>query len=377
MQIQEIVDYCEELVPKWQGEMKSGSSRHVGIKCEGRSAPLRQRKEDVDWRRTKKTNGQALPQTIELINDLDELILNHNPWSALSEKLKRRVGQSWDTGFSFAADARFALDDDVEKIKEYNDKILRKIEKTSDAKKRKEYEKLLLKVNEQQPIPFIGHPEAKVWVLAMNPAYNPLEWCTFIDCYDDKSENLINSQQGARELPELRMCFKERQMLYAKSLSFSNDESKRFYVLDASMNVFERSGKKDWSGYIWYGRHYLPDKNAYFQGGDKLVIASKELFALEYLPYPSTAFGDNYPVFQHTTFWAKLVKFALHNDKILIVRGRIMELVRGVDPEKFEEARKAGRILKFLNPQQISITRDNVVEYGARKLEEYCGKIEK
>lgn len=330
-------------------------------------------------------NSQVLPQAIELINDLDKLIREHkhNPWTKLSAEMEKMVGQSWDAGFTNDPDVRFALDDDVEKIKEYNNRIQRKIEEATDNKKREKYRKLLLRVDKQQPIPFIGHPEAKVWVLAMNPSFSNLEWCTFIECKNAEAEPGARTH---RELTDVN-CFKIRQELYAKSLNFSNKRNQSFYVLDKSMNVVESDGNQDLSGFLWYGKRYFPrgEGKAFFnciEGCDenRMGIASKHFFALEFLPYPSEEFDsiNNYGELlksPHVKFWEKLVKYALYNDKILIVRGRIMDKVRNVDRAKFEEARRAGRILKFFNSQQISITRDNVVEYGARKLEEYCDKI--
>ncbi|MDO5319376.1 MAG: hypothetical protein Q4G65_12175, partial [bacterium] len=136
-----------------------------------------------------------------------------------------------------------------------------------------------------------------------------------------------------------------------------------------------RQTKKLHGGYNWYGSKLFKgwreeggnvgDPSARFHAAsveERVQVASTQIFDLEYAAYHSIQFTNtnDYEQFVHTAFWRQLVAYALTHDKALIVRGQgLLRRVEGVDPQAFQAACEAGRILSF-SSQSASLSNRNL-----------------
>ncbi|MDO5318045.1 MAG: hypothetical protein Q4G65_05405 [bacterium] len=310
-----------------------------------------------------------------------EDILQKNPWQPLADALRNALskGQDWKSIPMYAKD-------DEKHVADLNLKFRR----GGGRRAKKRYWSCQLRY-EYPPIPFIGTPEADVWLLLMNPGFSPLDYYNFID-REEGCRRMVDRELKEKTVPTEWLKrddvdrFARRRDLYAKSLDFSIVEpSQQFYVLDECMDTIEQVGKKLNGGYNWYGRNLfkgwqdeggnLNDSAAFFKASnqaERLRIASSRIFDLEFAPYHSINFTkpEDYTEFAHTQFWESLVKYALTHGKKLIVRGcNLLKLVESVDVEAFHLAVEERRILRFVSSQNVSLSYRNLVdEHPARVL---------
>lgn len=321
-----------------------------------------------------------------------EDILRKNPWQPLANALRNALskGQSWKSIPMYAKD-------DEKHVARFNDQLQQKRGRRILTAKYVENHKLN---TECPPLPYVGTPTARVWLLLMNPGYSPLDYYNFVD--RDSGRDMIRDSQGQEKAlqeawlnendsPDL---FCQRQNLYVNSLDFNNSPGHEFYVLDKCMDTVRKQGSSLHGGYNWYGQKLfkgwndrkgnVKDRGAYFHATtaeQRLAVASQHVFDLEYAAYHSINFtsAKDYKDFAHTKFWEKLVGYALRTDKILIVRGdELMELVRQVDENAFKTAIAHNRILTFVSGQNVAVSRSNLAipdEYGTSALGQYCATL--
>ena len=345
--------------------------------CARRSAALTHATSNITYMRKSRVVNEESRRCFGIQNklpddykckELDQILLE-NPW--------RKFGEDLEKCRDWSALESFALEEDLAKIEKFN-------LHASQAHR--------LQVEQQQPIPFIGSPEAKVWLLLMNPFFSRTEYYTFIDMKKGFNgvQACLNNGWVLHEEAQTEEAFRRRQKLYASSLGFKNLPSEAFYILDESMRIFDVGS----SGYTWYGKHLMGgewdipttgncgNENAYFHVNheNKMEVASRHLFCLEYIPYPSNNFGNArmHEDFAHAKFWRDLVNYALGHDKILIVRGSVLEVLKNNSIETlYGQAVREGRVLSFKNEQNISISRANImsVDGNVRAIDAYCESL--
>ena len=293
------------------------------------------------------------------------LLLEQNPWRGLAARLRQET--DW-TRVNMVADG------DENCITAFNERLQRRGGRNAAEK---EWNCRLR--TECPPIPFIGNPQAGVWLLLMNPGFSPLDYYNFVDRDEGRREMSDPRWEGKAiplELlkPDSDARFAARRELYVNSLDFSVEAGHEFYVLLNSMDTV-RQTKKLHGGYNWYGSKLFKgwreeggnvgDPSARFHAAsveERVRVASTQIFDLEYAAYHSVKFTNtnDYAQFKHTAFWEQLVAYALTHGKTLIVRGKdLLRRVEGVNPQAFQAACEAGRILRF-SGQNASLSNRNL-----------------
>lgn len=321
-----------------------------------------------------------------------EGILRENPWKTLADALRNALskGQDWKSIPMYAKG-------DEEHVAQFNKQLQQKRRKRNSSEKYVENHKLH---TECPPLPYVGTPTARVWLLLMNPGYSPLDYYNLVD--RDAGRDMIRAskdqeksvQEAWLKDEDSLVLFRRRQELFSNSLDFKNPKGLEFYVLDKCMDTVRKQGSSLHGGYNWYGQKLfkgwndrkgnVKDRVAYFHvttAEQRLAVASRHVFDLEYAAYHSINFtsAKDYTDFAHTEFWKKLVGYALRSDRILIVRGdELMELVRQVDEDAFKTAIAHNRILTFVSGQNVTVSRSNLAipdEYGTSALGQYCATL--
>lgn len=263
-----------------------------------------------------------------------EDMLKNNPWN------KAEI-EAWKAILKTGQSGEFILKEDVDIIASYN----RKCKNEGEL-----IQTYLL------PQPFIGNPEAPIWILTLNPGY-----CE-IDLYDmlGKKEEIKDWLEKEKVETESKESLKKRQELLLKQLRF--EESRSFYVLDDCFNTLkEHAGNKSFGGYEWWKKHLLGTKNSkLFCKGEKKMLS--KFFALEFFPYHSRNFSKKLSKIEvaHSKFWKELVSYALKRGKLLICRNEkiIKEIQKFPDFEKNKD-----NVLRF-SSQRIFLSNGNLIPLG-------------
>jgi len=186
------------------------------------------------------------------------------------------------------------------------------------------------------PQPYIGDPNADIWLLLMNPSYST------VDIFD-----LADEQKGINLTPNVvfnKGHFSNRIELLEAQYSFEFPQAgqkfdvPRFYVLDKNFRtVNQHDGRKPLGSYEWW-YEYLVKRNICGNTTKNL----SNFFVLESFPYHSKSFDGNtikpwIHSKSHFLFWVKMVAYALANKRILLCRG--MEIAKRVH----DIAEKIGR----------------------------------
>ena len=193
------------------------------------------------------------------------------------------------------------------------------------------------------PQPFIGMPTAGIWLLLKNPGFSE------IDLYDywgtmSQNNSVIRKIQSEREVQLLQ----DRRERLLSQYSFSQESGCEFYLLDDSFKTCSVSGK---GGFGWYSRYLFPKGGllsrycASDRDEDKLAFCSRNIFVLDYHPYHSENYCEEYADILKDNYWDKLVEHALINNKLLVFWGsKILSKVKTQFEELYNNAVEAGRI---------------------------------
>lgn len=281
-------------------------------------------------------------------NELLELLRNDenfNPWLAASRE--------WLSG----GDAYY-LKSDFDALNVYETKINGKTN----------YDELRFHTD-ILPQPFIGNPSAPVWILLKNPGYSSA------DIYDLKDINEgINAvrSKGGREEQILHIdgmddneALQKRKTMVINQLGFKFEDDSDFYILRPEFNTMPKR-KKVLGGYNWYER-YLCSRTGFLREHENdISFLSQKIFILDYIPYHSKKFcHPRGVVFQHQRLWENLVKHAIENNKVLVVRGNYLlnKVHQSIGDNHYQTACAESRIFKF-NGRSASFTRNNISNCG-------------
>ena len=225
---------------------------------------------------------------------------------------------------------KFVLDQ--EKVDEYESRI-------GALKNEDEIENFRLRL-ELLPQPFIGSPEANVWLLLKNPGYSE------IDYYDHLGSMTVLSNQPAQQCD--KESLKQRQDLMLAQYTFKQDSGKQFYLLNEVFHTSTISGK---GGYGWYSRYLFPRDGLFCNfcssnsAADRLRFCSQNLFVLDYHPYHSESYCEEFSDILKDEYWDRLIEHALSNKKLLVFWGsKVLGRVKKKFEELYDKAVSEGRV---------------------------------
>lgn len=264
-----------------------------------------------------------------------------NPWLKASRKWRN------------SSCGLYCLEGDANRIKCYHAAL------SGDVKKEDRSEKELELHLDLLPQPFVGTPDAGIWLMLKNPGWS--KW----DEYDDhmgstgKTEELREWKSGAEEKEMLQ----KRRVLTFKQYEFALQGEDRFYVLNDAFRT-KRDGVGKCEGvYRWYTKQLFPN-NGLFCGIDPnryCSWCSENLFVLDYFPYHSAKFYDKGADCLKQDYWERLVEHGLTNHKLMVFWGsKILNRVKDQFEEGYAEAAKSGRIA-ILRGQRAVLKEWNLV----------------
>lgn len=294
-----------------------------------------------------------------------EDILKNNPWNVAEI-------DAWQATLNAGKSGEFILKADADVIASYN----RKCKKEGD-----------LIQTHLLPQPFIGNPEAPIWILTQNPGYSEIDlydmlgekaeiddWLTKekIDILEeteseDSPEGTENedspegteSEDSPKET-ESKSPLENRQELLLKQLRFEAPRS--FYVLDNCFKTIKKhAGNKSFGGYEWWNKRLL---QCDLCNGNKDMLS--KFFVLEFFPYHSRNFSETLSKTEvaHSKFWKELVSYALDQKKLLLCRGK----------KVFEEIKKLPNaqncmenILFFISVQNVAVSSNNLISWSEQE----------
>ena len=301
-------------------------------------------------------NAQEREQVFQTKETELEAILKNNSWNEAELK-------AWKATLNAGKSGEFILKADVDVIASYNRKC-----KNEGVR----IQTRLL------PQPFIGNPEAPIWILTLNPGYSE------IDLYDMLGEKKEIKAWLTKEKVEIspetedKKSLEKRQELLLNQLRFKEPS---FYVLDKCFNTLkEHAGNKSFGGYEWWKKHLLGTENKnskHFCKGEKKMLS--KFFALEFFPYHSRNFSKELSKTEvaHSKFWEELISYALKRGKLLVCRNeKIIEKIQKI-PD-FEK--KKDNVLRF-SSRRVFLSNGNLIplgDYASERKEdvkEYAAKL--
>ena len=190
------------------------------------------------------------------------------------------------------------------------------------------------------PQPFIGTPEANIWLLLKNPGFSE------IDLYDCWGDNVPGCR--AMRADRVSEALLQRQRLMISQYRFAQEKGKEFYLLDESFHTSAICGK---GGYGWYSRYLFPKDGlltkycASESPGDRLMFCSRNIFVLDYHPYHSEKYCDDGADILKENYWDQLVAHGLVNNKLLVFWGsKILGKVKAQFKELYDQAVEQERV---------------------------------
>ena len=214
------------------------------------------------------------------------------------------------------------------------------------------------------PQPYIGYPDASIWLLLKNPSYSPVDVAEITGVIPENLVELIDQQSltyinfGEKTSPQNRLN------LIMAQLSFKQESS--FYPFKEDFNVWDHNGGSPQGSYRWWSKYLL---NSNICGGkpDKL----NNFFVLESFPYHSQKFGTIKPWIHsklHFWFWVSMVAYALRNNIILLCRGMdIASRAAAIANEIDKHSAKSNQIFVGQSSESFPISTDNFISYEAEK----------
>lgn len=230
------------------------------------------------------------------------------------------------------------------------------------------------------PQPYIGNPEAPIWILMLNPGYGHLEYWETADVREipenDEIRRIINEdlQQNKTKFERFELVkkddenLKKRRVYLQKQLSFFKDENYKpvFYPLEEEFNIWKHDRKTLNGCYEWWLQKLLGrnKKNAVVCKGDRKRL--NKFFNIEFFPYHSIHFDvtlademkkDGGLAHKHHVFWQEMIKYAVNAGKILILRGAKEEKNKFGVTKKFN---MLDQVCKAAGDEAIYKNKDNI-----------------
>lgn len=265
-----------------------------------------------------------------------EKILENSPWN------KTEI-ENWRNILNAGQFGEFILKADAEAIATYN--------QTCSEEYRIQTNLL--------PQPFIGTPEAPIWILNQNPGYCEIDHYDMLGEKTEIQEWMNKNNITLRPETEDEYSLKKRQKMILDQLTFETPID--FYILDDDFDTIEYEGQKLFGGYNWWNKKLLQENLC---NGDKKMLSN--FFVLEFFPYHSEKFGQKLSNTEvvHSKVWKELVSYALKSKKLLICRGE--KIIKEI--QTFPDfAGNSKRVLRFSSPQNVTVSKNNLIS-----LEDYA-----
>ena len=197
------------------------------------------------------------------------------------------------------------------------------------------------------PQPFIGNPEAKIWILNINPGFCMMDY--FDNLTIDKSDycgkmveeankkdkealNIIRNEMPNDDNERTRLEMRQKSAL--NQLTFC--EKSFFFLKDCFKHDRLINRQKIFCGYEWWRRMLFGNgkKHKFIgnmnrrEGQHYAAWSSENIFNLESFPYHSTSFYSDasfnrqWPESTYYKFWKSLINWAVQDEsRIFIVRS--------------------------------------------------------
>ena len=203
------------------------------------------------------------------------------------------------------------------------------------------------------PQPFIGNPEAPIWILNQNPGYCEIDHYEMLGEKIETQEWMNKNNITLRPETEDKDSLKKRQKMILDQLTFENPID--FYILDDDFDTIEYKGQKLFGGYNWWYKKLL---QANLCNGDKKMLSN--FFVLEFFPYHSRKFDKKLSNTEvvHSIIWKELVSYALKRKKLLICRGE--KNIKGIQ-SSLDFAGNSENVLRFSSPQNVTVSMNNLI----------------
>ena len=260
-------------------------------------------------------------------------IFEKNPWNKTEIKNWRKILNAGMSG-------EFILKADAEMIASYNRQCTKA--------------KFFVHTN-LLPQPFIGNPEAPIWILNQNPGYSEIDRYDMFGKKEEINAWLMKENVDLLKERESKESLEERQKLLLNQLIFKDPVN--FYILDECFHTNKHAGNRSLGGYEWWKKSLLGTaKSKLFCKGDKKMLS--KFFALELFPYHSKEFDEKISIKTvHYTFWKDLISYALKSGKLLICRKKkIIEEIQKLPDFK----RNKDNVLRF-SSQRVSLSNGNLI----------------
>lgn len=282
-------------------------------------------------------NAQEKERIFQTRKELED-ILKNNPWNEAEI-------DAWQATLNAGKSGEFILKADADVIASYN----RKCKKEGD-----------LIQTHLLPQPFIGNPEAPIWILTQNPGYSEIDLYDMLGKKEEIEDWRKKEKVALHEETESKESLEKRQELLLNQLRFEAPRS--FYVLDNCFKTIkEHAGNKSFGGYEWWNKRLL---QCDLCNGNKDMLS--KFFVLEFFPYHSRNFSETLSKTEvaHSKFWKELVSYALDQKKLLLCRGK----------KVFEEIKKLPNvqncmenILFFISVQNVAVSSNNLISWSEQE----------
>ena len=261
-----------------------------------------------------------------------ETVLRKNPFTPLLIKKWRKDIKQYGKGNKILSKLSFILpDDDMQDLKKAgNDCELH-------------FEVL--------PQPFLGDPNAPIWMLLLNPGYHVIDrydhlgycpLCKEICCRKD----MLHRRQ--------KLLFDQLQFKCHRFFSAFDESFKESYTLMDIRNC----GIYGW----WRKCCFGADKSSGFlmneKHSEKCSYVGSKIFVIECFPYHSKKFSMSLiKKSKYYNYWRGLVSWAIDNEKYFIIRS---EKIRQVQLER-DLNLPNDRVVKIKNCRNVALTKGNLI----------------
>ena len=281
-------------------------------------------------------------------------------WKRELEKLRNRDCAPCDL------DIDFVLEDDKEFLKS-----------TAKGKTNPFWNRFRTKL---LPQPMVGHPQAPVWILLLNPGFGEKDYYDHVSVSEKMRRCLMVTapEKYSDKSFDLNELLSEEKLAQRQELMLSSLRCQTwpapFYILD---KAFKTGSAEVDDGWHWWRKRLRLGKgtNSFFpqnfcNNGEEANALGRCLFVLEAFPYHSKTFPQDIvtPWCERKTkyflFWKRLVQYGLTHKKTIVIRapgrgrGALGELLDKANIH-FEEK----DVLFFKNSQQVYFTPENFSDH--------------
>jgi len=259
-------------------------------------------------------------------------VLKKNPFTSSLIKEWRKEIKQYKNGYKSLSKLSFILPgDDIRNLKKAGDNSALHLEVL--------------------PHPFLGDPNAPIWILLLNPGYHAIDrydhlgYCPFCKKICCRKGKLRRRQ---------KLLFDQLQFKCQRFFSAFDAAFKESYTL----TDFRNCGiYRWWQKCLWglgESSEFLINKNC-----DEICAkVGGKIFALECFPYHSKKFSMSLiKKSKYYNFWCELVSWAVDNKKYFILRSEKIRQVLSESKVNLPD----DRVVKIRNCRNVALTKGNLI----------------